>query len=148
MTVVFQPLGSLFGWKRYFPKGMIYGADIDTTLVTSLDRIKTFYCDQRNIESIRNLWDNDELKEGFDIIIDDGSHVYEDTIIFFENSINKLNSGGYYIIEDFKKEIAEKFIEKINNEWKLKYNDLQYYLYDIANNNNVIDNRLLVITKS
>jgi RNA polymerase subunit RPABC4/transcription elongation factor Spt4 len=96
---------------------------------------------------IEELWNNEELTGGFDIIIDDGSHEFEDTCIFFENSIHKLNKNGYYIIEDFQEDIANKLGVKIKNEWSLRYIDLTFTIYDIANKYNPIDNRLLVIHK-
>ena len=46
---------------------------------------------------------NNPIKIGedeFDIIIDDGCHRYEETINFYENSIDKLKDNGIYIIED------------------------------------------------
>ena len=41
--------------------------------------------------------------DGFDIIIDDGLHEFHANKCFFENSIEKLNPGGFYIIEDIGK---------------------------------------------
>ena len=36
----------------------------------------------------------------FDIIIDDGSHVWSDIITSYEYLIHQLSSGGFYCIED------------------------------------------------
>jgi hypothetical protein len=147
MTPGFLPLGSLCGWRNYFQNGIIYGADIDKSLIVEQDRLKTFYCDQRDKLIIEDLWNNEELKNGFDIIIDDGSHIFEDSCIFLENSIHKLNKNGYYIIEDLDINLLNKYIDKINNEWSHKYNDLKFNIYDIDNKNNPGDNRLLIIYK-
>ena len=40
--------------------------------------------------------------KSFDIIIDDGSHLLSDIVKSFNFFFQYLNSGGYYIIEDFK----------------------------------------------
>ena len=42
----------------------------------------------------------DTYKEGFDIIIDDGSHWYENQINTYKKFKNLMNPGGVYIIED------------------------------------------------
>ena len=69
------PGASLYGWKEYFPKAKIYGADIDKNILFNTDDIKTYYCDQRSSQIIQNMWNsNTELKDEFDIIIEDGLH--------------------------------------------------------------------------
>ncbi len=58
--------------------------------------------------------DLDKLKEfsetyqdGFDIIIDDGSHWYENQINTYKNFKNLMKPGGVYIIEDISFEREE-----------------------------------------
>jgi hypothetical protein len=94
-----SPGASLRGWRRYFPKAQILGADIDSRILFSEDRISTFHVDQLSDHTIDILWQklpNDE----FDIIIDDGLHTFEANTRFFQKSLHKLTSNGYYIIED------------------------------------------------
>ena len=45
------------------------------------------------------MWKNINLKN-FDLIIDDGLHIFKAAINFFEVSINYLSNNGIYIIED------------------------------------------------
>ena len=90
------PGASLYGWEEFFPNSCIFGADIDTDILFDTDKIKTFYCDQTNPESIKNMWNKPQLNENFDIIIEDGLHKFHDNVCFFDNSIHKLNSNGYY----------------------------------------------------
>lgn len=92
------PGASLFGWADYFTKASIYGCDIDESIIISHDRITTFGCDQTNPKIIKEMWN--KLPQEFDIIIDDGWHVFEANKCFFENSFYKLKSGGIYVIED------------------------------------------------
>ena len=89
------------------------------------------------------MWNNKDLEEDFDIIIEDGLHTFNANVCFFENSIHKLKSGGYYIIEDIV--ITEKhlFINKINNEWNIKYRDYIFNLVEIPSLVNKYDNNLL-----
>lgn len=138
------PGASLRGWKQYFSKSLIFGADIDTNILFTEDRIRTFYCDQTKPILIQNMWDNIYLQDNFDIIIDDGLHTYDANVTFFENSIHKLNKNGYYIIEDIIGETIPQFESKIN-EWKLKYPHLEFKLEKIYNPNNSYDNNLLIV---
>jgi len=47
---------SLRVWQEYFPNALIFGADIDKSSLFQEERIKTFYVDQLDLKSVRNLW--------------------------------------------------------------------------------------------
>lgn len=93
------PGASLRGWKRYFPQGMVYGADVDDRILFEEDRIKTYYVDQLNTRSIDEMFKKIGNVD-FDIIIEDGLHTYDANINFLENSFPFLKKGGIYIVED------------------------------------------------
>ena len=66
------------------------------------------------------------IKENdFDIIIDDGCHRFEETIIFFENSINRLSETGIYIIEDILLSPKQKFSNYFKETY-YKFKSLNY----------------------
>jgi hypothetical protein len=95
------PGASLYGWSEFFPNSKVFGADIDDRVLFETDGIKTFQCNQCDPDSIHKLWSNQQLQDiEFDILIEDGLHVHDAQICFFENSLHKVKSGGYYIIED------------------------------------------------
>src|SRR5206468_2698928 len=71
---------SLRMWKSFFRKGRIVGIDIYDKRHFSTDRIDIRVCDQTDAVSLRNL---SEEYGGFDIIIDDGSHINEHVIATF-----------------------------------------------------------------
>jgi len=137
------PGASLYGWKDFFPLAHIFGADIDKDILFQTDRIQTFYCDQTNPDTIKTMW---EALDPFDIIIEDGLHTFAANVCFFENSIHKLKSNGYYIIEDVLKEEAPLFVEKIK-EWELQYTDCVFTLLSIPSTKNQFDNALVVVYK-
>ncbi len=141
-----RPGASLYGWKEFFPNSLIYGADIDNNILFNTDKIKTFYCDQTNQYIIKDMWSNFDLIENFDIIIEDGLHTFDANVCFFENSIHKLNSGGYYIIEDILNTEIDLFKNKIK-DWEIKYTELLFKLLIIPSKINNNDNNLLVIYK-
>jgi hypothetical protein len=93
------------------------------------------------------MWNNKDLEEDFDIIIEDGLHTFNANVCFFENSIHKLKSGGYYIIEDIVITDKHLFINKINNEWNKKYPDYTFNLVEVPSLVNIHDNNLLIIYK-
>ena len=97
-----KPGASLYGWREFFKNSQIYGADIDKNTLFSDKNIKTFYCNQKDSISIKNMWDHADLQEPFDIIIDDGLHKANAQYTFLYNSIDKLKIGGYFITEDIK----------------------------------------------
>ena len=96
-----RPGASLRMWRDYFPNATIVGCDIDSDILFSEERIKTFQCDQTSISSIKTFLKNAELVENsVDIIVDDGLHDYSAGVCFFENMIAYLRLDGMYIIED------------------------------------------------
>src|SRR5579862_3144394 len=69
MGVDGTPGASLRGWRDLFPKALVFGADIDRSILFQEDRIKTFYCDQCDQLAIRALWSHTDLRDGMDIIV-------------------------------------------------------------------------------
>ncbi len=141
-----KPGASLYGWSEYFPNAMVYGADIDKDILFNTDKIRTYYCDQTNSEVIKQMWNEPDLQENFDIIVEDGLHTYDANVCFFENSIHKLNPNGYFIIEDIGNHEKPKFNSKIK-EWQTTYTDCTFKLLQIPSACNKVDNNLIVIHK-
>jgi hypothetical protein len=94
-----KPGASLRAWRDYFQNAIIYGADIDTDILFEEERIKTFYLNQLDTNSIIQFW-NDVKIDKFDLMIDDGMHTFEAATNLFINSISRLSSNGFYMIED------------------------------------------------
>ena len=116
------------GFKEFFPKGEIYGADFDKTILFQEDRIHTFYVDQTDPESIKNLWN--EIDGEFDIMIDDALHVFEANKTFFLNSVHKLSKNGIYIIEDITDEELPKWVKEVP-QMRICYPDLNFLLKNL-----------------
>jgi len=142
-----RPGASLYGWAEFFPSAAIFGADIDKRILFTTPRIKTYFCDQTVPTIIADLWNEPDLKEDFDIIIEDGLHTYDANVCFFENSIHKLKPNGYYIIEDISNKDLPLFETKVK-EWTAKYTDCLFKLLVVPSTVNTHDNTLLVVYKS
>jgi len=140
----YTPGASLRGWKEYFPNSLIFGADIDKDILFRDDRIKTYFCDQTSPYEIKRLWNNPELKENFDIIIDDGLHTVQSNICFFENSHHKVKKGGYYIIEDVHNQ-SLPMVEFLLKNWEQKYPSYNFRIVRLYSDVNKSDNNLIVI---
>ena len=84
-------------WKRYFPKALIVGVDIQ-------ERCKAYEEERLKIEigsqSDGTFLDALMAKYPPTVMIDDGSHIASDIIFTFERAFPALLPGGCYIIED------------------------------------------------
>ena len=142
MGVFGAPGASLRGWRRLFRHAYIYGADIDRRILFEEDRITTFYCDQLDRTSVLELWSHPELRNGVDIVIEDGLHTFEANISFLEGSLSHLNPGGIYICED----IGWEFFDEWHDRIKTKYLELfprHEFAFVVLNNRGY--NNLLVV---
>jgi SAM-dependent methyltransferase len=139
------PGASLRGWRQLFPHALVYGADIDRTILFEDERIKTFYCDQLDAEAIRQLWQQPDLREGMDILVEDGLHTYAANLSFLDGSLEHLRPGGIYIVED----IATVELPRWREEFALRYGahlgDYEAVLIELPNAVNPRDNNLLLV---
>jgi hypothetical protein len=110
----YQAGASLRGWRDYFTNANIYGLDIQRDVLFEEKRIKCFYADQSNkesleesIQNIRTFKGNEQLM--FDMIIDDGSHDVNHMLLTFLVLAKYVTPGGIYIIEDIKKHEIDIF---------------------------------------
>jgi hypothetical protein len=86
-------------WQEYFPDAEIYGLDIRPDILVNEERIRSFQCDQGDEGSLRRAaeW----AGSGFDLVIDDGSHMAEHQVLTASVLIPLLlEPDGIYVIED------------------------------------------------
>lgn len=93
---------SLHGWASVFTDAEIYGIDIDPRKMIESDRIKTFVVNQADPLQLSNFKKTISPVE-FDIILDDGSHVFSHAETSFKMLFSALSNDGIYIIEDIGK---------------------------------------------
>ena len=94
--------GSLLLWRDYFPLGTIVGIDIKPPVgFEPPERIHVFEGSQADPKFLSVVAD-EIAPEGFDIIIDDASHIGGLTkIAFWHLFDNHLKTNGLYVIEDW-----------------------------------------------
>lgn len=116
----------LFAWEKIFPQAKIYGADRKVTEAIDIGNVKIRYVDQSNNYSLNFL--KQEFNTEFDIILDDASHIYSNTINTFESLFSSVKNGGLYLIEDMTDNIDS------SNSWQQNIYQLQDYMS--SNNHN------------
>ncbi len=104
--------GSLLLWRDYFKRGDICGLDISPTqLEDPTGRIHA-YQGRQDDTCLLDKIANERAPEGFDVIIDDCSHIGELTRISFWHLFkNHLKKGGLYIIEDWRTGYWNKWLD-------------------------------------
>ena len=119
LNKIYKCGASLRAWRDFFINAQIYSIDIDKSVLFEEDRIKCFYADQSNkeslIETIRTI--NTKL----DLIIDDGSHVVGHMILSIQTLFPFLNKNGLYIIEDIRFQDLEIFKNLKLDNCNIKY---------------------------
>ena len=93
-----KPGASVRAFRDFFKKANIYGADIDKKILFSEGRIKTFFVDQTDINSLNKMYK--KIGKNFDLIVDDGLHAPYSNINVIISGLNNLKKDGWIIIED------------------------------------------------
>lgn len=89
---------SLVMWREFLPHAHIVGLDVrQTATAYAGERIAVEIGNQADTATLRRLVD---AHGPFDLIVDDGSHVWTDQIVSLETLFPTLAPGGLYILED------------------------------------------------
>jgi demethylmacrocin O-methyltransferase len=88
---------SLNLWETYFRRGTIVGIDIFDKTKLSRGRVHVHQCSQVDRDGLEKI-----AREygGFDLVIDDGSHINEHQIRTFNILFPLMKSRGIYVVED------------------------------------------------
>ncbi len=90
---------SLRMWRKFFPRGKIYGIDIEDKTPHDERRIRTFKGDQTDENFLRRVINEIGAP---DIIIDDGSHLNKHVVQTFKILFPMLAEHGFYAAEDLQ----------------------------------------------
>lgn len=88
---------SLRMWKRYFPRGRIFGIDLYDKSAFKEPRIHIERVDQSSpaeLEAFARTYGP------FDIVIDDGSHICDHVVTSFKSLYPFVSENGFYVVED------------------------------------------------
>lgn len=89
---------SLRMWQEFLPDATIIGLDIDPRCLAFANGNATVQMvDQSDVQQLSRM----AAAHGpFDVVIDDGSHIWSHQILTFETLFPHVVSGGLYVIED------------------------------------------------
>ena len=110
---------SLRSWKELYPNANIYGADIEKKVLFQEERIKTYFTDQLDKKTLKDLKQSLNSKK-FDLIVDDGLHTFEANINTFEELFPLLETDGLFFIEDIIFPELKKYYNYFNNKHNFK----------------------------
>lgn len=116
---------SLRMWANHLPAAQIEGFDIQpecANLCKDLKNVTITISDPR-----------EQTREGFDLVVDDGSHIAEDIVGNFVHCWKWLKPGGFYVIEDMACTYNDGYRDKFNKHFgKTLKNDrnLMLQLFD------------------
>lgn len=104
--------GSLALFHDFLSNSTVHGIDTDLSKikinVSDFKRMKTFNFDAYD----KNNWNLLPIK--YDIIIDDGSHIYENQIFFLNNFLELLNDNGILVLEDISSDNLDLLVYEMN----------------------------------
>ena len=98
MGVSGKPGASLRAFRDFLPAARIYGADIDRRILFSEERIQTFFVDQTDPATFKEM--AGALTAEFDLIIDDGLHSINANLMTLTFGLPYLRAGGWLVVED------------------------------------------------
>lgn len=110
----------LNAWTVIFPDADIYGLDNKSDQLFNTERITMHFADQSDPASLASV--SDQLPNDIDVILDDASHIYANTIATFEALYPLLRTGGVYLIEDILDVRPE------GNDWQQTISELEAYM--------------------
>lgn len=110
----------LNAWTSIFPSANIYGADRKASQLFNSEKIITHIVDQEVAASFDAL--KTEFDVEFDVIIDDASHIYANTVTTFEALFPVVKTDGMYLIEDIQ-DAGEG-----TNDWQQTLAQLEAYM--------------------
>lgn len=97
-----QEGNSLLMWRDYLPNSMIVGVDRNSAHIADDSSRIQIYCGQQEDTTLLDRIGRTHAPEGFDIIIDDASHIGMFARVSFRHLFpNWLKPRGMYFIEDW-----------------------------------------------
>jgi hypothetical protein len=106
--------GSLLLWRDYFSNGTVVGLDLNSVEVPDESGRIRLYQGQQQDRALLDRIADETAPEGFDIIIDDCSHIGELTRVSFWHLFDHhLKAGGLYVIEDWSTGYWDSFFDGV-----------------------------------
>lgn len=94
-------------WEEYFPNAQVFGLDIqETALNVTGERITIRLVDQSDATALEAFA---QEFGPFDLIVEDGSHIWSHQITSLQTLLKHVSPGGRYIVEDLHTSFSPEF---------------------------------------
>ena len=93
-----KPGASLRAFRDFTANAKVFGADFDSRILFTEDRIETYFVDQTNIHTFTELSQN--VGSDFDLMIDDGLHSPNANLHSLHFFLQNIKVGGFAVVED------------------------------------------------
>lgn len=94
--------GSLLMWHEYFSRGLVVGLDRKPNPITEMPERMRFYQGSQDDKALLDRMAVECAPDGFDIVIDDASHIGQLARASFRNLFQRhVKSSGIYVVEDW-----------------------------------------------
>lgn len=93
-----KPGASLRAFRDFTSNATVFGADFDSRILFSEERIETYFVDQTNTDTFTQLSRN--VGGDFDLMIDDGLHAPNANLHSLHFFLQNIKVGGFAVIED------------------------------------------------
>jgi len=94
--------GSLLMWHEYFSQGLVVGLDLKPNPITEMPERMRFYQGSQDDTALLDRMAFECAPDGFDIVIDDASHIGKLARSSFCTLFQRhLKPGGIYVVEDW-----------------------------------------------
>ena len=100
---------SLRAFAETFPGSKIFGLDIESDRLINEGNIRSYYIDQLDPAAWESLTNSHLSNLMFDLIIDDGLHTFNASLISFTWLQNHLSENGAFVVEDVLEEDLSKW---------------------------------------
>ena len=93
-----KPGASLRAFRDFTSNANVFGADFDSRILFSEERIETYFVDQTDADTFTQLSRN--VGGDFDLMIDDGLHSPNANLHSLDFFLQNIKVGGFAVIED------------------------------------------------
>lgn len=117
-----RPGASLRAWAEYLPHSVVFGGEVDHSVLFNEGRIRTAHVDQLNATSFDNLF-FEFGSQPFDILIDDAIHSVGGCLNTLMFGLKYVRRPGFIVLED----IVDRFFPSYRViEYFFKANDYSF----------------------
>ena len=94
-----RPGASIRAMKEILPNANIFGADVDTSILFTEEKIRTSFVDQLEFDSFKVMHQNFGNPK-YDLIIEDGLHAITSSIYTLVFGLENISEDGIIVLED------------------------------------------------